>query len=190
VQRFFDALLGRTRPVKSKAENLFAMSTASITLTVDLQLKATGRAGICFRPVASSRFDRIGDDLNDLLKVSGKESGTKFETVTDPYNFQWVVMEDGSFEDLVATVHVVNLTLEDGGYGEQLLASVFRFADSKGQTIFWIYNYKRGLFYPFVPTGERRRDNAYELRLSAVMEHELPIEKDYERWFPLWGIPV
>jgi len=190
VQRFFDSLLGRTRPVKSQLEKLFAMSTAHVTLTIDLQLKATGRAGICFRPIASSRFDRIGEDLDDLLKVSGTESGTTFQTTTDPFNFQWVVMEDDDFEDLVATVHVVNLTLQDGGYGEQLLASVFRFADNKGQPIYFIYNYKRGLFYPFVPLGERRRDNAYELRLAAVMEHELPMEKDYERWFPLWGIPV
>jgi hypothetical protein len=190
VQRFFDALFGRTRPVKSQAEKLFAMSTANVTLTIDLQLKATGRAGICFRPVASSRFDRLDEELGDLLKVSGTESGSKISTTTDPYNYQWVVIEDDDFEDLVATVHLVNLTLADGGFGEQLLASVFRFEDGKGQTIHWIYNYKRGLFYPFVPNGERRRDNATELRLAAVMDRELPMEKDYERWFPLWGIPV
>ncbi len=190
MRRFFDALLGRTRPVKPQIEKLFAMSTAYVTLTVDLQLKTMGRAGICFRPISSSRFDRIDQDLDDLLKVSGKESGAKVQTTTDSFNYQWVVVDDDDFEDLVATVHVVNLTLQDGGYGEQLLASVFRFVDGKGQTIYFIYNYKRGLFYPFVPIGERRRDNAYELRLAAVMERELPMEKDYERWFPLWGIPV
>jgi hypothetical protein len=166
------------------------MSTAHVTLEIDLQLKSAGRAGICFRPIASSRFDRLGDDLEDLLKVSGNESGTKVRTTTDPYNYQWVALEDDDFEDLVATVHMFSITLEDGGYGEQLLASVFRFASAKGQTIYWIYNYKRGLFYPFVPLGDRKRDNATELRLAAVMERELPIEKDYERWYPLWGIPV
>jgi hypothetical protein len=190
VRRFFDSLFGRTRPVKSQLEKLFAMSTAHVTLSIDLQLNAAGRGGICFRPVASSRFDRLGGELDDLLRVSGDVSGTKIRTTTDPYNFQWVVLEDDDFEDLVATVHLVSLTLEDGGFGEQLLAAVFRFGGQKGETIYWIYNYKRGLFYPFVPAGDRRRDNATELRLAAVMERELPIEKEYERWFPLWGIPI
>lgn len=190
MQRFFDALFGRSRPVKSQLDKLFAMSTADVTLTIDLQLKTAGRAGICFRPVTSSRFDRLDADLNDLLKVSGKESGTKITTTTDPYNFQWVVLEDADFSNLVATVHMCNITLEEGGFGEQLLASVFRFSDSKGATLYWIYNFKRGLFYPFAPTGERKRDNATELRLAAVMDRELPMEKDYDRWYPLWGIPV
>ncbi len=189
MRQFFDSLLGRTRPVKSKLENLFAMSTAYVTLTVDMGEKPTGRAGICFRPVTSSQFDRLETDLRDLLKVSGKESGTTVRTTTDPYGFQWVVLEDDEFEDLVATVHLVSLTLQDGGFGEQLLAAVFRF-EGPDHPIFWIYNYKRGSFYPFVPSGDRRRDNATELRLAAVMDKELPIEKDFERWYPLWGIPV
>lgn len=190
VRQFFDSILGRSRPVTSKVEKLFAISTAYLTLTVDLEEKPSGRAGICFRPVTSSRFNSMGDELRDLLKLSGKESGTSVETLTDPFGFQWVSLRDEKdFENLVATVHLVSLTLQDGGFGEQLLAAVFRF---EGPTFphYWIYNYKRGAFYPFVLAGEHKRDNAAELRLSAVMERELPMEKDFERWYPLWGIPV
>ncbi len=198
MRNFLDALLGRTQPVKSQLEKLFAMSTAYVTLTVDLREQPTGRAGICFRPVASSQFTSLQDELSDLLKVSGKESGTTIQTTTDPYGFQWVVFEDQEFENLVATVHLVSLTLQDGGFGERLLAAVFRFDGTDGpggagegnHPINWIYNYKRGSFYPFVPSGERRRDNAAELRLAAVMDRELPMEKDFERWYPLWGIPI
>lgn len=189
MRRFLDALLGRTRPVRSRLEDLFALSTAHVTLTVNLQQKATGRAGICFRPVSSSRFGALQAELRDLLAVSGRESGTRVETATDPYGFQWVLLQDDDFEDLVATVHLVSLTLRDGGFGEQLLAAVFRFQDD-GRPVYWIYNYKRGRFYPFVPSGDRRRDNATELRLAAVMDRELPTEKDFERWYPLWGVPV
>jgi hypothetical protein len=189
LRHFFDSLLGRTQPVKSQLDKLFAMSTAYVTLTVDMSQKAAGRAGLCFRPVTSSQFATLETDLNDLLKVSGKESGTTICTTTDPYGFQWVVLEDAEFENLVATVHLVSLTLQDGGFGEQLLAAVFKFEGAE-RPAYWIYNYKRGSFYPFVPSGERRRDNATELRLAAVMDRELPVEKDFERWYPLWGIPV
>lgn len=189
MTRFFDALFGRTRPVKSQLEKLFAMSTAHVTLTIDHQQQPAGRGGICFRPVTSSRFGSLQSELNDLLRVSGKGTGTVIRTTTDAYGFQWVILEDEDFEDLVATVHLVSLTLQDADFGEQLLAAVFKF-EGPGHPIYWIYNYKRGSFYPFVPTGDRRRDNAAELRLSAVMERELPIEKDVERWYPLWGIPV
>ena len=194
MRQFFDVLLGRTRPVKSQVEKLFAMATAQLTLETAHQLRPTGRAGICFRPVSSSEFTRLETELKDLLKLSGRESGTAVRTQTDSFGFQWVEIDDADFDDLVATVHLVSLTLHDGGFGEQLLAAVFRFDGPKGP-VFWIYNYKRGAFYPFIPQGgtsgtSRARDNAAELRLANVMGRELPVEQDFERWYPLWGIPV
>jgi hypothetical protein len=190
VRRLFDVILGRTEPVRSRLDQLFAMSTAYTTLTVDQQEKPTGRAGICFRPVTSSRFASLKTEVADMLKLSGKETGTSVQTTTDSYGFQWVVIEDQDFDDLVPTLHMVSLTLQEEGFQDQLLAAVFKFADASGQPIYWIYNYKRGSFYPFVPTSPQHRNNAVELRLAAVMDRELPMEKDFERWYPLWGIPV
>jgi hypothetical protein len=192
VRRFIDVLLGRTQPVKSQVEKLFAMSTAQLTLETAHQLRPAGRAGICFRPVTSSDFTQMESELRDLLKLSGRESGSTVETTTDPYGFQWVVIAGKDFDDLVATIHLVSLTLHDGGFGEQLLAAVFRFDGPKGP-VFWIYNYKRGTFYPFIPQqggAARARENATELRLANVMGRELPVEQDFERWYALWGIPV
>jgi len=57
--------------------------------------------------------------------------------------------------------------------------------------VLWIYGYKRGAFWPFVPTGEgQERDNAEELELKAKLEKELPIEQDLSRWFGLFGAPL
>ena len=72
-----------------------------------------------------------------------------------------------------------------------ILAAVFAFRDEKDRPLYWIYNYKRGTFYPFVPSGgEQQRDNERELRLKAQIGQDLPVEPELERWFPLWGIPV
>ena len=58
--------------------------------------------------------------------------------------------------------------------------------------IYFIYNYKRGYWYPFVPrTGaKQQRSTERELQLKAQIGSELPIEPEIERWFPLWGIPI
>jgi len=79
----------------------------------------------------------------------------------------------------------------DAGYGERVLCAVFAFDQGSGQPVYWIYNYKRGAFYPFVPKGTgQERDNERELRLKAQVGADLPLEPELERWFPLWGTPI
>lgn len=92
-----DSLLGKSKLPKPKPDKLFAMSTAYVTLSANLNLKSEG-AGICF-------------------------------------------------------------------------------------------NFKQAAFYPFVPKG-KQKDSSYEFRLRSIMEKELPIEKEVERWYPLWDIPL
>jgi hypothetical protein len=186
-----DTLFGRTKPVKSKSEQLFAMATASVTLQTKLDLISAGAAGVVFRPVDSSYFRQAEDELTQLLGLSSKESSVTVRTETDEYGYRWIILADQVFEDLVANIHMVSLTLTDKGFGEQLLAAVFRTnqADAANRAVYWVYNYKRGSFYPFIPQGEQRRDNAAELHFSSVMDGELPIEKAAEYWYALWGIP-
>ena len=75
--------------------------------------------------------------------------------------------------------------------GLGILCAVFAFRDERDQPVYWIYNYKRGAYYPFVPAGgDQRRDTERELRLKAQIGNELPVEAELERWFPLWGIPI
>ncbi len=183
---FLDALLGRTKGIAPKVDRLFSMATAYITLKAEFNLQSTGKGGICFKPVESGDFDQCEDEIRELLKVSG----TVFATAQDAFGYAWVVVSDPQFENLVSDIHAVSSTLIDGGYGEQILCAVFPFRNQRD--VFWIYNYKRGEFYPFVPVDvqHHKRDYAYEFRLRSVMQQELPIEQELERWYPLWDVPV
>jgi len=109
-----------------------------------------------------------------------------------PPNFV-IILADDQFEDLVANLHMVSITLTEKGFGDQLLAAAFRMnqAGAGNRAVYWVYSYKRGTFYPFVPApGDQQRDTESELRWKAQMANELPIEQELERWFPLWGIPI
>lgn len=190
MREFFDSILGRSRPAPSKIERLFAMSTAQVSLETQLDMKADIHAGIVFRPVDSAFFEQASKDLTELLAISTKDTGTSYEIREDEFRFRWILLSDPQFEDLVATIHVISQTLIEQQFGEQLLSAVFRFDTAGGKPTYWFYNYKRGTFYPFAPDGTgHNRDNALELRLSSAMERELPIEKELERWYPMWDIP-
>jgi hypothetical protein len=41
-----------------------------------------------------------------------------------------------------------------------------------------------------VPESGRQRSTSKEFRLKALMEKEMPIEKDESRWYPMWGMPL
>jgi len=188
LRETLDAVLGATRLPKSNLDKLFAISTASITMQSELDLKPAPAAGICFKPVESSRFDAAKNEIGELLRFSSKESGTTFRIETDEYRFIWVILTDPDFEDLVAGIHLVSLTLIEKGFGAYLLCAIFRFGN--GKPVYWIYNFKQGRYYPFIPAADKTRDNASEFRIRSRMEKELPIENDVERWYPLWGIPL
>ena len=186
---FLDILFGRSRPAKSNTDAIFAITTGYVTLLTQLELKSTNKAGVCFRPVASSYFNLAEEELEELLKASGKAADSKVSIKDDSYGFKWVIIEDPDFSDLVTLIYLTGETLKDKGFKDQLLAAVFAFSD-KGKDIYWIYNYKRGKFYPFVPRGQgQERDNTAELEFQAAMSSELPMEGSLEQWYALWGIP-
>jgi hypothetical protein len=187
----FDVITGR-RKVKQPAESrLFAMATAAITLEMSLELKSSGKAAIVFQPLATADFSSIVSDMEEVLRGTGEDTGTGVERTDDAFGYRWMVLSDDEFEDLVVGINVVSQALQDGGYGERILCAVFAFRDPQDNPVYWIYNYKRGAYYPFVPAGgDQRRDSERELRLKAQIGPELPIEAELERWFPLWGIPI
>jgi len=185
-----DVLFGRKKLKEASGERLFALSTACVTLESEIGLKPSGAAAVCFKPLSGGDFMRAESDLQELLDVAARDSGSRLEKSSDTYGFQWLVIHDEDFEDLVTTTHLVSSELQARGFGPQLLAAAFRF-EGKGHPVYWIYGYKRGAFWPFVPTGEdQKRDNAEELELKARLEKELPIEQDVTRWFGLFGAPL
>ena len=188
-----DVLFGRKQLKDAAGERLFAISTARITLETELDLRSTGAAGVCFKALSAGEFVRAENELQQLLDAVAVESGSKLERHTDEFGFEWLVVRDGDFEDLVTTVHLVASELESRGFGPQLLAAVFPFERRgfDGGRVYWIYGFKRGAFWPFVPKGEdKERDNAEELELKAKLEGELPVEQDLSRWFAVFDAPV
>ena len=186
---FFDSLLGRTRLPKSNEDKLFAMSTAAIGLQAAGGIVPAGRAGIVFKRLPPGRFDQLKSDMTGLLKLQGEGDGLALEDRTDDLGFDWLILVGADFQDAIAAIHSAATSLLEEGLGDLLLAVAFRF-QREGRPEYWIYSYKTGTYYPFVPTGNHQRDNAEELRLAALAKEELPVEATLERWYALWGIPV
>jgi PspA associated protein B len=189
---FLDVLTGKRKLAKPAPDRLFAISTAYVTMETGLGMSSRSAAAIVFQPLATADFDAIVRDMEEVVKATATDSGTTVTSSDDTYGFRWLVLRGSDFDDLVVGINAVSSALEAGGYGERVLCAVFAFEDSRRRPIYWIYNYKRGTFYPFAPApgGGEHRDNERELVLKAQIGKELPVEQELERWFPLWGIPI
>ena len=187
-----DILLGRKKLKGPAQDRLFALSTARVTLDTELGLQTAGSGGIVFKPLSAGEFVRAENDLQQVLDAVAGESGSRLERKSDDFGYEWVVVRDADLEDQVTTVHAVAQGLQEAGFGEQLLAAAFKFESKFGdrKVVYWVYGYKQGAFWPFVPTGEKDRDNADELELKAKLDNELPIEPDLSRWFGLFNAPL
>lgn len=189
---FLDALLGKRKVSKPAAsDRLFAMSTAYVALEAEHGIRTKAVAGIVFQPLATGDFGQIVREMEEVVRSTGSETGTTLETQDDTFGYRWMILRDPDIEDLVVGVNAVSDALAVGGYGDRVLCAVFAFEDDAGRPLYFIYSYKRGAWYPFVPaSGRQQRDNERELQLKAKVSGELPIEPELERWFPLWGIPI
>jgi PspAB-like protein len=185
-----DALFGKKKLSGPARERLFALTTAAVTLDAELGLRSAGAAAIVFKPLSAAEFVRAETDLQQLLDSVAAGSGSRLERREDSFGYIWIIVRDPDLEDQVTTIHAVAQGLEEQGFGSQLLAAVFKFDGGK-HPVYWIYGYKRGTFWPFVPTGEdQKRDNAEELELKAKLEKELPVEQDLTRWFGVFDAPL
>jgi hypothetical protein len=188
---FLDVLTGRRKLAGPAPDRLFAISTAYVTLETQLSITARGTAAIVFQPLPTADFESIVRDMEEVVRGTAADSGTAVESSDDSFGFRWLVLRGKDFDDLVVGINAVSGALEGGGYGDRVLCAVFAFEDARKRPLYWIYNYKRGYFYPFVPApGEQQRDNERELRLKAQIGSELPVEPELQRWFPLWGTPI
>jgi hypothetical protein len=191
---FMDALLGRRKTKASAPDRLFAITTAYVTLASESSITSSGAAAIVFQPLPTGDFAQIVSDVEQTVRGTGQETGTNVETHDDEFSYRWMVLRDDELEDLAVGINAVSDALAINGYKDRVLCAVFAFKDSTGTPLYFIYNYKRGSWYPFVPdtdpTRAKQRSTERELQVKAIIGNELPIEPDLERWFPLWGIPI
>ena len=188
---FLDVIMGKRKLAGPAPDRLFAITTAYVTLETSLGITSRGSAAIVFQPLSTADFESIVRDMEEVVRGTAADSGTTVDSSDDSYGFRWLVLRGQSFDDLAVGINAVSGALEGGGYGERVLCAVFAFQDEHKRPLYWIYNYKRGFFYPFVPAGgEQQRDTEREFVLKAQIGAELPVEPELERWFPLWGIPI
>jgi hypothetical protein len=161
-----------------------------VTLDTELGLKPAGVAAVTFKPLSSGDFNRVDNDVDQLVKAAARSAGGDVERKTDRYGYEWAIIHDPDIEDQVTAVHAIASELTSQGFGAQLLAGAFRF-EGKDRPVYWIYGFKRGTWWPFIPTGDgQNRDNAGELELKAKLEEELPVEQDLTRWLGLFDAPI
>lgn len=209
-----DALTGRHKVKGPAPDRLFAITTAHVALEAEHQIKPAGDAAIVFQALATSEFEAAIKEMEEVVRATGGESGVQVHTEDDAFGYRWMVLDGAGVEDLAVGINAVSSSIETAGHGERLLCAVFAFQDAQRRPVYFIYNYKRGYWYPFVPAGGRaassstgslrasmgpgggasaqsgERATERELQLKAQMSGELPIEPELERWFPLWGIPI
>ena len=184
-----DALFGKKKLSEPKTDQLFALSTAAVTLDTELGLTPTGVAAIAFKPQSSGEFRSAFDDVDQLLEAVAQQGGSEIERKSDDYGYDWLIVRDPDIEDLIATAHTLSSELTAKGFGSQLLAAIFRF-DGYEHPVYFVYGFKRGAWWPFIPVDDSKRDNAKELELKAKLENELPIEPDLTRWLALFDAPL
>jgi hypothetical protein len=192
-----DILTGRHSVAGPAPDRLFAISTAYIALQSEHSIDPSGAAAIVFQSLATAEFESTLREMEEVVRATGGDSGTTVSTEDDSFGYRWLVLHNPpgtppSVEDLAVGINAVSGSIETAGYGERLLCAVFAFVDAQKHSIYFIYNYKRGFWYPFVPevNATNTRSTERELQLKAQMSSELPIEPELERWFPLWGIPL
>jgi len=185
-----DVLFGRKKLKGPAGDRLFALTTAAVSLDVECGLKPAGVGAVVFKPLSAGEFAQVDKDVEELLAGVAASSGSTLERKQDSFGFEWVAVRDPDLEDQVTAVYAVAKEFSERGFGGQLLAAAFRFEGGE-HPVYWIYGFKTGTFWPFVPSGgKQERDNARELQLKAQLEKELPVEPDLTKWFGLFDAPI
>ena len=188
---FLDVLMGRRKLAQPAPDRLFAMSTAYVTMETGLGLTTRGAAAIVFQPLATADFESIVRDMEEVVRATASDSGTTVDQLRRQLRLPLARAPRQRLRRLVVGINAVSSALEAGGYGERVLCAVFAFEDGDARSpVYWIYNYKRGAFYPFAPAaGAEQRDNERELVLKAQIGKELPGRAGARAVVPAVGNP-
>ena len=195
--RFFHGLWkhsgNTTKKIQADFDAINSLSSAYVALETKLNLTSTGRTAVCIKRASAQKFNEMKQEIEKFLEASKADFDLSFHTVVDPYDYLWIVILSKTIEDNVAVITAIGDTIDQKGFSDRLLASVFEF--NNGTLIeYLIYNYKIDTFYPFVPINEqqKQRNHSEELKIMSALidEKKLPFEKDMSRWYPIWNIPV
>src|SRR5918997_3037091 len=136
---FLDVIRGK-RQIKKPVptDRVFAMTTAHVTLEMELGLTSSGKAAIVFQPLATTDFEQIVRDMEEVVRSSGEETGTTIEVSDDEFGYRWMILSDPDFEDLVVGLNAVSTAIEAGGYRDRIPCAGFPFTNPAGKPVYWI----------------------------------------------------
>lgn len=181
---WFDALFGRTRTGAARTDNLFRLSTAEPDLEDKLSVRFAGRVAVVLRDMEATRFQRIVDEVRQILGRTTDDLPVTVSDAADRLHFRWLIVQSQDLTAALTSAHLVEQLAQEAGFSDALLAAMADFG-----AFALIYSYRHGRFYPFCQTGPNHRDNSREIRVSAVLNPLLPMESDPELWYPLWDPP-
>jgi hypothetical protein len=177
-------VLGRREPNRARSELVCGITGARLALETELGLTIRA-ASIAFDPPETTAID----GLDELLASIAETTGTMLAGADDDFGLRWITFSGASLDDLAIAISMVAETFELAGCWEHLVCALFAFEGTSRPTAYWVYNFERGGFHAFVPRGHARRDSEDEHRLHAAVAHDLHVEPDPERRYPVWEPP-
>lgn len=185
LRRIFGIAFGEGVLETADPDDLFDITTGYVTLGAH-GYQSTSKAAVCVGTIDATEFRRVLADVDALLDLDDAAPQNRLET--DESGYTWAIFENSDFEALVTDVYSVVDTLLEEDVGEYLLAAVFAFENHR--RIYWVYNFKRGRWYPFVPQRRYARATDTEADLRELLAAELDIEQKTDREYPFWDLPV
>lgn len=181
-------ITGQDKIRPPQEDPLFLLSSVRDRLTAH-GWQFQGGSGVAVKRYDGSAFEAASEVVLDLLQRYTAEHSMQVTASNDDYGYRWFLQSGGDVADHTVGLHSVSRVLNEHGFLDGILAAALKY--TAGNTTFYlVYNFKRGHFYPFSPTGNSEaRDTAAEFNLTAESP-ELPWEVDTGCWYPIWGIPV
>jgi hypothetical protein len=147
-----------TKRIQADFDAINSLSSAYVALETKLNLTSTGRTAICIKRASAQKFNEMKQEIEKFLEASKADFDLSFYAVVDPYDYLWIVILSKTIEDNVAVITAIGDTIDQKGFSDRLLASIFEF--NNGTLIeYLIYNYKIDMFYPFVPINEQQKQS-------------------------------
>ena len=185
---FLKSFFTKSNPSLDGSNILLSVLNLTNPTTHGTDISPSDTAAILISPNDDVFFSEFSRSTKDLLKNSSLYSNIKHRTHTDHHGTIWIIFTCKQFEDLVSAVDYVSSAISDKGFGERMIAAIFK-GSFENHNSYWICNYRTSAFYPFIPQGKQSRLNETEIKLGDIFKkHGLKVEPQ-EKWFAIWEAP-
>ena len=123
-----------------------------------------------FQPLPTGDFQQIVADVEETVRGTGQETGTKVETHDDEFSYRWMVLRDDELEDLAVGINAVSDALAINGYKDRVLCAVFALQGLDRQAAVLHLQLQARLLVP-VRAGPRRQAALDRARAAGQGDH-------------------